>query len=187
MQIPRIEDFMWRQLKRETRTYDFIQQKALEGYNSILSLLVKALDLFKSKSQQDKAIEYGIDAYKVIDLTVKAISNARVEKIKRELHIDYRSIGKSENTSATCLSGEIVNEKIKKLQRKIQRLSNRHTRISLFGRHQDLPEIQGSLPMMHTIDCRPDGHTLPPLGNFADIPYLKEQSFLHRIRYVCTL
>ena len=27
----------------------------------------------------------------------------------------------------------------------------------------------------------------PHLGNFADIPYLKEQSFLHRIRDVCTL
>ena len=27
----------------------------------------------------------------------------------------------------------------------------------------------------------------PRLGNFADIPYLKEQSFLHRIRDVCTL
>ena len=37
------------------------------------------------------------------------------------------------------------------------------------------------------IDCRPDGHTPrtpPPHGNFADIPYLKEQSFLHRIRDV---
>ena len=27
----------------------------------------------------------------------------------------------------------------------------------------------------------------PPLGNFADIPYLKEQSFLHRIIDVFTL
>ena len=34
------------------------------------------------------------------------------------------------------------------------------------------------------VDCRPDGHTLE---NFADISYLKEQSFLHRIRDVCTL
>ena len=116
MQIPRIEDFMWRQLKRETRTYDFVQQKALEGYNSILSPLVKALDLFKSKSQQDKAIEYVTDAYKIIGLIVKATNNARVEKIKRELHTDYRSICKSENTSATCLLGENVNEKIKKLK-----------------------------------------------------------------------
>ena len=39
------------------------------------------------------------------------------------------------------------------------------------------------------LDCRPK-MTLPPpppLGNFADIVYLKEQSFLHRIRDVCTL
>ena len=27
----------------------------------------------------------------------------------------------------------------------------------------------------------------PPLGNFADIVYLKEQSVLHRIRDVCIL
>ena len=37
------------------------------------------------------------------------------------------------------------------------------------------------------IDCRPKKTLLPPLGNFADIVYLKEQSFLHRIRDVCTL
>ena len=36
------------------------------------------------------------------------------------------------------------------------------------------------------IDCRPK-MTLPPPENFADIVYLKEQSFLHRIRDVCTL
>ena len=37
------------------------------------------------------------------------------------------------------------------------------------------------------LDCRPKMTLLPPLGNFADIVYLKEQSFLHRIRDVCTL
>ena len=38
------------------------------------------------------------------------------------------------------------------------------------------------------LDCRPKKTLLPPpLGNFADIVYLKEQSFLHRIRDVCTL
>ena len=42
---------------------------------------------------------------------------------------------------------------------------------------------------MHmVIDCR-QKMTSPPTspGNFADIVYLKEQSFLHRIRDVCTL
>ena len=43
------------------------------------------------------------------------------------------------------------------------------------------------------VDCRPKMTLLPlpppppPPGNFADIVYLKEQSFLHRIRDVCTL
>ena len=37
------------------------------------------------------------------------------------------------------------------------------------------------------LDCRPKITLLPPPGNFADIVYLKEQSFLHRIRDVCTL
>ena len=37
------------------------------------------------------------------------------------------------------------------------------------------------LPLL--LDCRPDGHTLTA-RDFADIPYLKEQSFLHRIRDV---
>ena len=33
----------------------------------------------------------------------------------------------------------------------------------------------------------PGGHTLPQLGNFADIHYLKEQSLMHRIKGVSTL
>ena len=37
------------------------------------------------------------------------------------------------------------------------------------------------------IDCRPKKTLLPPPGNFADMVYLKDKSFLHRIRDVCTL
>ena len=37
------------------------------------------------------------------------------------------------------------------------------------------------------IDCKLEMTLLPPRGNFADIVYLKEQSFLHRMRDVCTL
>ena len=48
---------------------------------------------------------------------------------------------------------------------------------------------QFSVEINIDVDCRPDGHTHPPppLGNFADISYLKEQSFLHKIRDVCTV
>ena len=37
------------------------------------------------------------------------------------------------------------------------------------------------------IDCKLEMTLLPPSGEFADIVYLKEQSFLHRMRDVCTL
>ena len=37
------------------------------------------------------------------------------------------------------------------------------------------------------VDCKLEMTLLPPRGNFADIVYLREQSFLHRMRDVCTL
>ena len=43
-----------------------------------------------------------------------------------------------------------------------------------------------SLPFLD-VDCKLEMTLLPPRGNFADIVYLKEQSFLHRMRDVCTL
>ena len=55
-------------------------------------------------------------------------------------------------------------------------------------RERENSEAFTSYFFFNIIDCRPDGHAPPPpLGNFADIPYLKEQSFLHGIRDVCTL
>ena len=52
-------------------------------------------------------------------------------------------------------------------------------------------DTQDCLLMIFTwsypIGCWPEGRLLPPLGNFADIPYLKEQFKLSKIRDVCTL
>lgn len=61
-----------------------MQIKALENYSYILTPLIKALDLFKSKTEQEKAVEYISDAYKLIRLMVKATNNARMEKVKKE-------------------------------------------------------------------------------------------------------
>ena len=49
-------------------------------------------------------------------------------------------------------------------------------------------ETNAGVALTAPLDCLPKMTLLPPpLGNFADIVYLKEQSFLHRIRDVCTL
>ena len=116
MQIPTIEPFMWRQLRRGTRSTDFVQIKALESYNYILTPLIKALDLFKSQKDQKKAVEYVADAYKLIGLTVKTTNIARMEKVKKELHPDYKSLCDPKKTTATSLMGENMSEEIKKVK-----------------------------------------------------------------------
>ena len=68
---------MLRPLKRETRVTDFIQIKVIENYNYIITPLIKALDFLKAKKEQEKAVEYIDDAYKLIGLSVKATNIAR--------------------------------------------------------------------------------------------------------------
>ena len=85
MQIPKIEPFMWRHLKAKTRAGDFLQVKAIENYSYILTPLIKTLDLLKSNSNQDKAMEYVSNSYKLTGLMVKATNNARME-VKKELY-----------------------------------------------------------------------------------------------------
>ena len=50
-----------------------------------------------------------------------------------------------------------------------------------------MPISKKERKMIGQLDCRLKMTLLPPLENFADIVYLKEQSFLHRKRDVCTL
>ena len=116
MQIPKIEPFMWRNLKRETRATDFVQLKALENYNYVLTPLIKALDLFKSKKDQQKAVEYVADAYKLIGSAVKATNIARMDKIKKELHQDYKTLCEPKKMTATLLMGDNLSEEIKKVK-----------------------------------------------------------------------
>ena len=115
MQVPKVDDLLWRQLKRETKTIDFIQQKATANYNLIMTPLIKALDLFKQKDQQKTAIGFVTDAYKMLGLTVKQTTHARRERIRKELQPQFRSICEQE-ASPKHLFGENLAEAIKKLQ-----------------------------------------------------------------------
>ena len=112
MQVPKVDDLLWRQLKSETKTIDFIQQKATANYNLIMTPLLKALDLFKQKDQQKAAIGFVTDAYKMLGLTVKQTKHARRETIRKELQPQFRSICEQE-TSPKHLFGENLAEAIK--------------------------------------------------------------------------
>ena len=58
---------------------------------------------------------------------------------------------------------------------------------ALFGPFFFLANICGHVNICKTFRLSARWSYPPPLGNFADRPYLKEQSFLHKIRDVCTL
>ena len=82
----------------------------------MLTPLIKALDLFKSKKDQQKADKYVADAYKLIGSAFKATNIARMDKIKKELHQDYKTLCEPKNMTATLLMGDNLSEEIKKVK-----------------------------------------------------------------------
>lgn len=113
LQVPKVDDILWRQLRRETKTIDFIQQKATSTYNLALTPLVRALDKLKKKEYAE-AVPHMTASFKILGLAVKQTTHARRERIKREINPQFKSICEQEAT-ATHLFGENLPEQVKKL------------------------------------------------------------------------
>ena len=116
LQVPQIENFLWRQLKRETKSSDFAMKKALENYALIMTPIIKALELWKTKTDNKQVMEYVKDAFKILGLTIKVTNIARMDKVKKELNPDYKTLCTPEDTSASLLMGDDLSEKVKKVK-----------------------------------------------------------------------
>lgn len=123
LQVPKVDDILWRQLKRETKTIDFIQQKATSTYNLALTPLVRALDKLKQKEYAE-AVPHMTATFKILCLAVKQTTHARRERIKREVDPQFKSICEQEAT-ATHLFGENLPEQVKKLN-SVKQLTRRN-------------------------------------------------------------
>ena len=88
----------------------------------------------------------------------------------------YGHISTSPGMAKTILQGTVKEEKDRRRDGKIT---------SRNGREWGFEIPWGPQKTGNRLPAKND--PAPPLGNFADIVYLKEQSFLHRIRDVCTL
>ena len=116
LQVPKVDDILWRQLKRETKNVDYLQQKAVANYSQALIPIIKALELLKSSSgKATEATGHIMDAFKILCLNIKATNLGRTERIKRELQPKFRAICKNE-ASATNLFGDNFQEAVKKLE-----------------------------------------------------------------------
>ncbi|WAR02998.1 POL-like protein, partial [Mya arenaria] len=93
LQTPRLEPFLWDQLKNGTKSIDANHQKLIAALNLTLLPIVKALEeLHLNKTNSgDKLAEYVGDAFRIAG-QICAINNERRESVKRELTSKFKPL-----------------------------------------------------------------------------------------------
>ena len=114
MQVPKVDDILWRQLKREVRAVDFQLQKASANYSQALIPVIKTMKFMK-KNEHEKASECITDTFKTLCLHIKGNIAGRRERIKKELEPKFRPLCQQE-ALATNLFGDNFQEAVKKLE-----------------------------------------------------------------------
>ena len=128
LQVPKVDNILWRQLKHEIRVVDFQLQKANANYDQALIPVVKAMEfmiclcwsltsqstIFQSY-QPAKASECMPDAFETLCLHIKTKIAGRWERIRKELQPKFRPLCQNE-ASATNLFGDHFQEAVKQLE-----------------------------------------------------------------------
>jgi hypothetical protein len=115
LQVPKIDSFIWSNLKRDTRTSDVLNQRVIGTINMQIVPVLKAVDCLTKSKDVGTAVNYLMDAVKMACLTVKENNARRVEKIKSEIQPRFKSICENQ-ASATQLFGDNIQEQIKKME-----------------------------------------------------------------------
>ena len=113
LQVPKINDVIWRQLRRETRIHDFSLQQSHKNYALSLIPILRGLEALKK--EKSAATEHIMDAYKILCLNIKLNNATRADKIKPEISPKYRSLCES-SASTEQLFGDDLQDMIKKLE-----------------------------------------------------------------------
>ena len=114
LQVPKVEEMLWRQLSRSTKHSDFMQQVAVANFGQAMVPIIKALELMQSRKDPERMQTYMMDAFKTLSLLIKTTNTARLERVKKELNPRYREVCQ-EGPSATKLLGDNFHETVKKL------------------------------------------------------------------------
>ena len=114
LQVPTVDEFAWRQMKREVKRVDYALKKGVFDCAQAITPLAKALEVMQGNNDPVTAKGYVMDAFKILCLTVKSTNIKRQELIKREIQPKYRDLC-AEQPSATKLLGDNFLESVKKL------------------------------------------------------------------------
>lgn len=96
LQVPKVDEQLWRQLRRETKSQDYILQKTQGTLSLALIPVAKALNLAKD-SNKPELKEMIADTFKIITQAISSSNTVRREKIKKDLDPKYRSICITDN------------------------------------------------------------------------------------------
>ena len=109
LQIPRVDGFLWDQLKMSTKSQDVAKQKTIAILNQALIPLVRALDHTSNSCNPKTGVltSHIKDAVKFMCGEVSKLNQQRRESIKKELFPKFRLLcTESQPISATGLFGD---------------------------------------------------------------------------------
>ncbi|MCG7883186.1 MAG: hypothetical protein JAY96_16525 [Candidatus Thiodiazotropha endolucinida] len=116
LQVPKVEEILWRQLRKEAKGADFLLQKTQSSFSLALIPIIKAVGILHSSKNKElkPLLELVTDSFKILTHEVTNNHEVRRDKIKKELEPKYRGICNKE-TSTTKLFGDQLQETIKAL------------------------------------------------------------------------
>lgn len=120
LQVPTIDNFIWRQLPREVRSIDVQLQKSVGQMSSCLVPLIQALEHIQTNKTVDRNVLKSLigDTFKMMAHTTATNNKIRKDKIQNALMPKFKNIVSNSTPSATSLFGDKIKEEIKALNEK---------------------------------------------------------------------
>ena len=111
-----MDDFLWKQLKRDTKSHDYSLQRMQLPLCHALVPTLKALQIIKEAPSDVSAVKPLLgDIFKILTHAVVKCNEARANRIKNELQPQFRSL--VDNTpSSTKLFGDKLPDDIRNLK-----------------------------------------------------------------------
>ena len=119
LQVPKVEEQLWRQLKRDTKAFDYAMQRMQGSICQAVVPVLKLMQKMKTESVSSDLRELTGDTFKMLAQAIVHSNDARIEKIKRDLLPAYRPLC-TNKPSATKLFGDNLQEDIKSLRERKQ-------------------------------------------------------------------
>ncbi|XP_060589573.1 uncharacterized protein LOC132744809 [Ruditapes philippinarum] len=114
LQVPKLDDVIWRDAKSGIKSYDFMLQKTTSALNLALIPTIRALENIKKNGDVHRTQEFVMDTFKILCLLVRETTATRAARIKKWVPPQYKSVCDLPASSKN-LFGDNLEESIKKL------------------------------------------------------------------------